>query len=114
MKVLEVFHSKDAADEGHALTKHIQDRYTAIATPLAKVNPQAEMNLPANDRKTTPDIDRISLSSDETKAPSDIISSDGEESEDPPVVDKRKNKHVSVARTPFNWRSPVDSLLKLF
>ena len=61
------------------------------------------MNPPANDRETTPDIDRVSLSSDETETPSDIIGSDGEEeSEDPPVVDKRKKKHVSVAKTPFN------------
>ena len=115
MKVLEVFHSKDAADEGHALAKHIQDRYTTIATPLAEVNPQTEMNPPANDRETTPDIDQVSLSSDETETPSNIIGLDGEEeSEDLPVIDKRKKKYVSVARTPFNWGSPVDSLLKLF
>ena len=65
MKVLEICNSKDAVLEGQALAKHIMDRYTVIAKPLA------ELHLEHSNRNTTHDIDKVSASTTGTDEPFD-------------------------------------------
>ena len=73
VKVLEIFESKDAAVEGQALAKHILDRYTSSAKPLAELNPESAH------REATLEVDRVSASTAETSEPSNVHMSEEED-----------------------------------